>query len=75
MTVDAVFTDFPILTTDRLQLRQLQPSNAEALFAIKSDPEVTKHYGQEPHQSRDETLWWIQGLRDSYGRREDLPGV
>nr|AUN37605.1 ribosomal-protein-S5p-alanine acetyltransferase [uncultured bacterium] len=72
MSVDAVFTAFPALTTERLHLRQLKPSDSKALFAIKSDPEVTKHYGQEPHQSVDETLWWIEGLKISYENRQDV---
>ena len=72
MSVDAVFNNFPTLHTERLHLRQLQPSDAQALFAIKSDPEVTKHYGQEPHQSVDDTLRWIQELKVSYQQRQDV---
>lgn len=33
MTVDAVFTSFPSLTTERLCLRQIQPTDAEDLFS------------------------------------------
>ncbi|MEO8393135.1 MAG: GNAT family protein [Chloroflexota bacterium] len=62
MSVDAVFTQFPVLTTERLQLRQLQASDAEALFAIKSNPDVTEHYGQEPHQALSDSLGWIERL-------------
>jgi ribosomal-protein-alanine N-acetyltransferase len=72
MSVDAVFTEFPLLTTNRLFLRQLQPSDAEALFAIKSNVEVTKHYGQEPHKSIDDSLGWIQRLHESYAQRQDI---
>ena len=64
MSVDAVFTQFPVLTTHRLNLRQLQLGDAEALFTIKSDFEVTKHYGQEPHQSLADSLGWIQRLHE-----------
>lgn len=72
MTIDTAFTHFPSLTTNRLNLRQIQPADAEALFAIKSDLEVTRHYGQEPHQSLDDTLAWIQRLQASYNRHEDF---
>lgn len=72
MTIDAAFTRFPSLTTNRLYLRQLQPTDAGALFAIKSDLEVTRHYGQEPHQSLDDTQAWLQRLQASYDRREAL---
>jgi RimJ/RimL family protein N-acetyltransferase len=37
MTIDAMFTQFPCLTTDRLLLRQIQLTDAEALFAIFFD--------------------------------------
>lgn len=72
MTIDAAFTEFPSLSTNRLQLRQILPTDAEALFAIKSDLEVTRHYGQEPHQSLSDTLAWIQRRQASYGQREDF---
>lgn len=55
MTIDAAFTHFPTLTTDRLHLRQIQATDAEAIFAIRSDREVTEPYGQEPQQSLDES--------------------
>ena len=72
MGKDAVFARFPILTTERLRLRHLQQSDAEALFAIKSNLEVTGQYGQEPHQTIDDTLDWIQRIQASYERQEDL---
>jgi [ribosomal protein S5]-alanine N-acetyltransferase len=72
MTLDAAFARFPILTTERLRLRQLQPTDAEALFAIKSNLEVTRHYGQEPHQSLADSVAWIERLHASYARREDF---
>lgn len=72
MTIDAAFTHFPSLTTNRLHLRQIQPTDAEAIFAIESDLEVTRHYGQEPHQSLDDTQAWIRRLQASYDRREAL---
>lgn len=64
--------DLPSLTTNRLHLRQIQPTAAEAFFAIKSDLEVTRRYGQEPHQSLNDTRAWVQRLQASYDRREAL---
>lgn len=43
---DAIFAEFPVLETARLTLRQVRPSDAPALFAIFSDPEVTRYYDQ-----------------------------
>lgn len=72
MTLDAAFTNFPTLSTNRLLLRQIQPTDAEAFFAIKSDLEVTRRYGQEPHQTLDDTRAWIQRLQAYYDRREAI---
>jgi RimJ/RimL family protein N-acetyltransferase len=47
MTIDAAFTHFPSLTTNRLFLRQIQPQDAEALFATFSDEEAMQFYGHE----------------------------
>ncbi len=46
MSIEVAFTHFPSLTTNRLHLRQLQLTDAEALFAIRSDREVMEPYGQ-----------------------------
>lgn len=72
MTVEAVFTRFPTLATARLNLRPVQPADAEAIFAFKSDLEVTRHYGQEPHRSLSDTQAWIERLRASYEQRDAL---
>ncbi|MBS1582525.1 MAG: GNAT family N-acetyltransferase [Bacteroidetes bacterium] len=34
---------FPVLTTERLVLRALRPSDAEPVFAMRSDPRVMHH--------------------------------
>lgn len=34
---------FPVLTTQRLVLRELRPSDAEQVFAMRSDPLVMQH--------------------------------
>jgi len=72
LTVDAAFTRFPLLITNRLRLRQIQSTDAEAFFAVKSDLEVTSSYGQEPHQSLNDTRAWIQRLRASYDKRDSI---
>ena len=72
MTIDAAFTRFPSLTTNRLHLRQIQPTDAEALFAIRSDQEVMEFYGQEPHQTLEDTHALIQRLQAFYDRREAI---
>jgi RimJ/RimL family protein N-acetyltransferase len=72
MTIDAAFTQFPSLTTNRLLLRQIQPHDAEALFAILSDEESMEFYGHEPHQFLDETKDLIRQIEERYARKEAL---
>ena len=72
MTIDTAFTHFPSLTTNRLLLRQIQPGDAEALFAILADQQVTEFYGHEPHQSLDDTQELIRQIQARYVRREAL---
>lgn len=45
--VDAIFDQFPNLETKRLCLRQIRPSDNQAIFNIFSDPDVTRYYGME----------------------------
>lgn len=41
--LDIQLPTFPILTTERLVLRELRPSDAEQVFALRSDPLVMQH--------------------------------
>jgi [ribosomal protein S5]-alanine N-acetyltransferase len=72
MGFDTAFTEFPVLTTSRLTLRQLRPTDAEEVFAFRSKEEVMGRYGQEPHQSLEETKAWIQRHQGFYARHEAL---
>jgi ribosomal-protein-alanine N-acetyltransferase len=72
MPLDAAFSSFPILSTHRFLLRQIQPSDAEAFFQIKSDPEVTHSYGREAHPSLQDTQAWIRLVQDAYTQHERI---
>lgn len=49
LTVD--FSSFPALATERLILRQLRASDAEAMFAMRSDPLVMRHVNRPMAQT------------------------
>jgi len=72
MSVDAAFTSFPSLTTNRLRLRQIRSTDVEAIFATFSDEETMKFYGHEPHRSVDDSQEWIRRIQASYERRESI---
>src|SRR5258708_34248606 len=72
MTINAAFTHFPSLTTNRLLLRQIRPEDAEALFATFSDEEVMEFYGREPHQSLADSQELIRRIQAGYARSESI---
>jgi [ribosomal protein S5]-alanine N-acetyltransferase len=72
MTINIAFTRFPFFTTNRLLLRQIQPTDAKALFETFSDQEAMEFYGHEPHQSLDDTQALIQQIQARYAQREAI---
>jgi len=63
---------FPALATPRLHLRAIQPTDAEDVFAFKSDRAVMDFYGDEPHQSLEETQTLIRELAEAYIKRDAI---
>ncbi|UOQ48785.1 GNAT family N-acetyltransferase [Gracilibacillus caseinilyticus] len=56
---------FPVIETDRLNLRQVTKDDAESILAYLSDQDVMKHYGLEPFDSIDDALdeiAWYQAI-------------
>ena len=72
MPMDAAFTTFPTLTTERLILRALRPDDAEAMFAIRGDRVTMQYVGSLAHESIDDTREWIDMLLARYEAREGL---
>lgn len=72
MTLDEAFTQIPALITERLVLRQIRPSDAEAFFAAYSDEEVMRYQGHEAHQSIDETHAMIQLTQERFDTHEAI---
>jgi RimJ/RimL family protein N-acetyltransferase len=72
MTLDDAFSRPPSFTTSRLMIRPIKTEDLEAMFAIKSDPEVTSAYGNEPHVSMDETRRWMDDVMAGFKERDSL---
>jgi ribosomal-protein-alanine N-acetyltransferase len=72
MTIDAMFTWFPRLETPRLVLRQIQPEDAEAIFATFSDEQVMEFYGHLPHRSVEDSRELIRQQHVWYAKREGI---
>ncbi|MGG0738141.1 GNAT family N-acetyltransferase [Niallia taxi] len=59
-------TDFPVLQTERLLLREIQNEDALDIFEYLSDKDVMKYYGMEPFQSLEEVreeVEWYKSIR------------
>jgi RimJ/RimL family protein N-acetyltransferase len=57
-----------ILETDRLLLRPLELSDAEAMFAMDKNPEVNKYLWQTPVQKVEEVIKVIHYVNEQYER-------
>ena len=58
----------PEIITERLLLRPLEEPDVEAVFALRTDPEVNRYLDRDPPASREEALAFIRKLRagDAY---------
>ena len=63
------------LTGPALTLRYAEPADAPALFALASDPEVTRWFSWGPYASEDEPRAYIERLEGERERGEKLDFV
>jgi [ribosomal protein S5]-alanine N-acetyltransferase len=59
------FSPFPILTTNRLLLRQITQADAAEIFELRSSPEVMKYIGKKKAQTIQDALDFIQAVQES----------
>jgi [ribosomal protein S5]-alanine N-acetyltransferase len=67
-----LLTGFSQITTPRLIFRPLKMQDQEALFAIMSDPEVSRYNRWEVHQSISQSQDYIQAALDLYAQGQYL---
>jgi [ribosomal protein S5]-alanine N-acetyltransferase len=63
---------FPNLETERLLLRQMRPTDAEAIFQIFSDDEVTRYYDLATFTSLEQAQRLIARINERFEREEGL---
>lgn len=71
MTIDDIFTHFPRIETEHLILRQIQSSDAAAMFAFFSDEEVVD-LDDKRHHSLEESQEFIGKLQAWYRKHENV---
>jgi ribosomal-protein-alanine N-acetyltransferase len=66
------FSVFPVLKTERLVLRQLALDDAEAVYAMRSDYEVTRLNIGSAYTSLEQARTLIESILDNYQRENEL---
>ena len=72
MNVAKVTDDFPRLETDRFILRRMTPGDAESIFHIFADDEVTKFYDVASFTSIDQARELIEQNLERFARGEGI---
>jgi ribosomal-protein-alanine N-acetyltransferase len=65
------FSLFPVLTTERMVLRRLQPEDAPDVFVFRGDIEV-QQYNDEPLEDEAAALDFIQHLNADYDAQHNI---
>ncbi len=68
----AHFSPFPQLSTERLILRQLAPSDTAAIFALRSDERVNRYLDRPACRSLDEAAAFVAKITDSVAQGKSL---
>lgn len=64
------FSPFPVLKTERLILRQLVSTDANEIFALRSNDSVNKYLDRKPSGSIDEAKAFIRMINENIQRND-----
>src|ERR1043166_1640666 len=59
------FKPFPVLSTDRLNLRRIIDKDIEEIFFLRSDKLMLQFLDRDPAKSIEEIVQWIQMINDA----------
>lgn len=66
------FTSFPVLTTERLTLRQLLIDDQQDIFALRSDSEINKYLERKPSKTIEDAINFINAVNDNIKKNNSL---
>ena len=69
---DRNFSPFPVLKTERLTLRQLVSSDANEIFALRSDANVNKYLERKPSKSINDAKTFIQTINENIQKNDSI---
>ena len=67
-----ILSTFPILTTERLTLRQPLESDAQQIFLLRSDMMVNKYLDRQPTETIEEALSFIRKVNENFKNNAGL---
>ncbi len=70
--LDLNFNPFPVLSTKRLLLRAIVPSDARALFVLRSDPRVMQHIGRPIAKTLEDVEALMRDMQDAFQKRTGI---
>ncbi|MES2892038.1 MAG: GNAT family N-acetyltransferase [Bacteroidota bacterium] len=63
--LNKAFSTFPMLTTERLTLRQLSESDVQEIYLLRSDKTINKFLNRKPSETLDDALSFIKNIRSN----------
>lgn len=69
---DINFASFPVLTTERLTLRQPTTDDQRDILALRSDPEVNKYLGRQPSKTIEDAINFINKINDNFEKNSSI---
>ena len=66
------FHPFPVLTTERLVLREITQADVNELFVLRSDERIQKYLDREPAKSTEDAARFIQMITDAHAANEHI---
>jgi ribosomal-protein-alanine N-acetyltransferase len=66
------FTPFPILTTERLTLRQLVIADEQEIFTLRSDREINKYLDRQVSNTIDDARNFINMVNENINKNDSL---
>ena len=70
--VNRNFSPFPVLTTERLTLRQLSIDDQQDIFALRSDTEINKYLDREPSKTIEDAINFIGKINDNIQKNKSI---
>ena len=70
--INKSFTPFPVLTTDRLTLRQLSTDDGQNIFALRSDTEINKYLDRQASGTIEDAINFINKINDNIQKNNSV---